>query len=241
MNKLDRTGASFPASIRSLLTHRLHRNPVALTLPIASFDPAAYDNAEPGIEGIVDLVRWELWKWKANDANVDSHEVSFSRHPLPKTIEKLDKSKLIPTSLLTSEIVAARTALLENLAMVSDELMDELINLPRDPSAYLSITPETIIPVLRSATLNSEILPVLCGSAAKHIGTDLVLDYTGLLLASPLDIGTHEITPNEVRLLAWKVAWDKRRGWMTFVRVYSGNLIYMSYAANSNFQNRHSD
>jgi elongation factor G len=108
--------------------------------------------------------------------------------------------------------------------MFSSEFMEHLLELPAHPSAYLSVTPSTIFPFLRSATLNSDILPVLCGSAIKHIGTETIMDYAGELLASPLDVSPEAGTPQApVRLLAWKVSWDRKRGWMTFVRVYSGS------------------
>ncbi|KAL5530204.1 MEF2 [Sanghuangporus sanghuang] len=226
LNKMDRVGASFRASMRSLLNYRIHPKPMAVTLPVASFDSQAYSSAEPGIEGIVDLVRWELWKWDMETLKTNE-EPSFTRSPLPTQVEKLDQSTLFPSGHpLVKELVPARTALLENLSMFSEELMNRLLELPADPSAYLSIEAKSILPALRSATLRNEVLPVLCGSAMKHIGTDLVLDYAGLLLASPLDVpGT--VVPqdaSDVRVLAWKVSWDKRKGWMTFVRVYSGNL-----------------
>jgi len=102
--------------------------------------------------------------------------------------------------------------------------MEHLLDLPTHPSAYLGVSPSAILPLLRSATLKSDILPVLCGSAIKHIGTEIVMDYAGELLASPLDVSPHAVaSQNPLRLLAWKVSWDKRRGWMTFVRVYSGS------------------
>jgi elongation factor G len=108
--------------------------------------------------------------------------------------------------------------------MFSNEFMEHLLELPTHPAAYLSVTSSTILPLLRSATLKSEILPVLCGSAVKHIGTEIVMDYAGELLASPLDVSSKAGPPQKhVQLLAWKVSWDKRRGWMTFVRVYSGS------------------
>jgi elongation factor G len=191
--------------------------PVALTLPIASFDPQDYSRGEPGIQGIVDLVKWELWRW--------SLDGSFSRHTLPTTVEEIRVSQLLPPSHpLIPHLIPARTALLESLAMLSNEFMEHLLELPPHPSAYLSVTASTILPLLRSATLKSDILPVLCGSAAKHIGTETIMDYAGELLASPLDVSQKAGTSQgPVRLLAWKVSWDKRRGWMTFVRVYSGS------------------
>ena len=108
--------------------------------------------------------------------------------------------------------------------MVSNDFMKRLLALPAHPLAYLTVTPATIFPLLRSATLKSDILPVLCGSAIKHIGTEMIMDYAGELLASPLDVSHEAVTSKTpVRLLAWKVSWDRRRGWMTFVRVYSGS------------------
>lgn len=82
-----------------------------------------------------------------------------------------------------------------------------------------------ILPRLREMTLRQAVLPVLCGSALNHIGTDILLDYVGHLLAGPLDIlpsASQQIPHQAVQLLAWKVGWDKRLGWMTYVRVYSG-------------------
>jgi elongation factor G len=190
--------------------------PVALTLPIASFDPQEYSRGEPGIQGIVDLVKWELWRWS---------DGSLSRHPLPTSLEEINEFQLLPPSHpLTPHLTPARTALLECLAMFSNEFMEHLLELPTHPSAYLSVTASAILPLLRSATLKSDILPVLCSSATKHIGTEIVMDYAGELLASPLDVSSiADYSKNAVRLLAWKVSWDKRRGWMTFVRVYSGS------------------
>jgi len=201
--------------------------PVALTLPVASFDPRDYSRGEPGIRGIVDLVKWELWRW--------SSDGSLSRHSLATSEEEISKSQLLPPHHpLVPHLIPARTALLEGLAMFSNEFMEHLLELPTHPSAYLSITAPTILPLLRSATLKSDILPVLCGSAVKHIGTEIIMDYAGELLASPLDVSPEvDISQNPVRLLAWKVTWDKKRGWMTFVRVYAGTLSRQSVLFNS--------
>ncbi|KZT20409.1 P-loop containing nucleoside triphosphate hydrolase protein [Neolentinus lepideus HHB14362 ss-1] len=218
LNKLDRPGASFSNSIKSLLSHRLHPKPTALTLPVASFDPHSYNVAEPGIEGLVDLVQWEVWRWPGEG------EQKYTRTALPRNVDELANSGLFPEGHpLLPELATARQSLLENLSMSSESLMDTLLCLPSTPSAYLSVETSTILPEIRALTLSNEILPVLCGSAIKGIGTEIVLDYVGHLLASPLDVPHDKQSPKSpVRLLAWKVGWDKRKGWMTFVRVYSG-------------------
>ncbi|KAG6856341.1 hypothetical protein H0H87_005459 [Tephrocybe sp. NHM501043] len=233
LNKLDRPGASFGASLTSLLSNRLHPHPLALILPIASFDPHHYAQAEPGIQGLVDLVKWELWKWDA--------EGNVSRYPLPRDDETFDNFPLIPPfHPILPHLIPARTQLLENLSMFSEELMEELLGLPSGPTAYLQVDSSKIIRHLRKATLQNEILPVLGGSAMKDIGTDLVMDYVGELLASPIDV-PHDLqvgTNPPVRMLAWKVAWDKKRGWMTFVRVYSGKVTRQSVVLNTSRNQR---
>jgi elongation factor G len=215
LNKLDRPGGDFRSSLLSLLTHRLHPKPMVLTLPVASFDSANYQRAEPGIEGIVDLVRWEVWKWDKGN---------YTKRALPLDTGELARTDIIPADHpILPHLVPARQNLLDNLSMFSEDLMEMLLNLPSTPSAYLTINADQIIPELRAATLRNDVLPVLCGSAFKHIGTELVMDYVGELLPSPLDIEEKIQKANApLRMLAWKVAWDKRRGWMTFVRVYSG-------------------
>ncbi|KAI0320664.1 translation elongation factor 2 [Amylostereum chailletii] len=226
INKMDRAGSSYHSSMLSLLSHRIHPKPMALTLPIASFNPEDYVRAEPGIEGIVDLVKWEVWRW--------TPEGSQARHALPTNIADLDALGILPSNHpIVPHLLSARTTLLENLAMFSDDLMEHLLDLPSTPSANLSIPSSMILQHIRAATLRTEILPVFCGSAIQHIGTEIVLDYAGELLASPLDV-PHEkqLNTSPTRVLAWKVAWDNKKGWMTFVRVYSGTLTRQSVLQN---------
>ena len=189
---------------------------MAITIPIASFDPQHYAQGEPGIQGLVDLVRWNLWKWDSQG--------QVTCHSLPRSIEDLQKDGPLPsTHPIIPHLITARTQLLENLSMVSEDLMENLLAMPSEPSAYLKLDGECIMRQLRKASLSNQVLPVLCGSAMKNIGTDLVMDYIGELLPSPLDVA-HEVQGQNstVRLLAWKVNWDDKKGWMTFVRVYSG-------------------
>jgi elongation factor G len=124
---------------------------------------------------------------------------------------------------IVAHLIPARAALLENLAMFAEPLMEQLLEADSAETGYTDIKATAILPHLRKATISNEILPVLCGSAMKNIGTDLVLDYVGELLASPKDVSI-DLSPADkpLLMLAWKVAWDKRKGWMTFVRVYSG-------------------
>ena len=213
----------------SVLANRLHPRPMALTLPIASFDPNDYARAEPGIQGLVDLVNWEVWKYDT--------EGPPAVHALPRTQTELEQCDLFPPSHpLVPHLLPARVSLLDNLAQVSESLFETLLDLPEDPSSYLSLQSSDILPELRAATLRNDILPVLCGSAFKHVGTELLMNYVGELLPSPVDVEPNPkaIAPNApLRMLAWKVGWDKRKGWMTFVRVYSGMSYWLVLVMNA--------
>ena len=191
---------------------------MALTIPIASFSPEHYFDGQPGIQGLVDLVRWNVWKWD-DDGLV-------SCHPLSRNEAELANTDLFPKSHpLLPHLVPARAQLLENLSMVSEELMEYLLS-TEGSSSYLQVDDELIMRHLRSVALRNVVLPVVCGSAMKHIGTELLMDFVGALFPSPLDVEHDEQRHNSpLRLLAWKVTWDERKGWMTFVRVYSGKYV----------------
>ncbi|KXN86426.1 Ribosome-releasing factor 2, mitochondrial [Leucoagaricus sp. SymC.cos] len=226
LNKMDRPGASFKAALSSILLNRLHPQPLPLTLPIASFSPFAYRQAEPGIQGLVDLVKWELWRW--------NEEGNPSVEALPRTTAALG-SMFEPSHPLPAHLSDARTEFLDNLSMHSEELMETLLALPSSPDAYLGVDSTQILPHLRQASIQNAIVPIVCGSALRHIGTELVLDYACELFPSPLDVPHDPQKTNPpLRLLAWKVNWDPRRGWMTFVRVYSGKLTRQSRLFNTN-------
>jgi elongation factor G len=214
---MDRPGASFKVALSSILLNRLHPQPLPLVLPIASFNPSSYQQAEPGIQGLVDLVKWELWRW--------NEEGNPSVEALPRTVEGL-ASTFESGHPLPSHLATARTSFLDTLSMQSEELMDTLLGLPSSPDAYMGVESTQILPYLRQASLRNTVMPIICGSAIRHIGTELVLNYAGELFASPLDVPHDPQNSNSpLRLLAWKVNWDPRRGWMTFVRVYSGAVF----------------
>lgn len=60
------------------------------------------------------------------------------------------------------------------------------------------------------------------------------MDFVGALLPSPVD-KPHEVQDANapLQMLAWKVVWHKQKGWMTFVRIYSGTLTQQSNIINT--------
>jgi len=124
-----------------------------------------------------------------------------------------------------------RLHMVEAIAMTHEELLDKYLE-EGDLSA------EEIMAALREATINNEIIPVLCGSAYKNKGVQPVLDAMVDYLPSPLDIppiaGVHPETGNEdsrpssddepFAALAFKIMTDPYVGKLAFFRVYSGKL-----------------
>ncbi len=133
-----------------------------------------------------------------------------------------------------------RHKLLEQIVETDEELMLRYLE-GEEP------TPEELRRALRAATIRGQLYPVLCGSALKNKGVQLLLDAIVDYLPSPLDIppvkGTHPVTGEEITreaddeapfaALAFKIQSDPHVGRLTYVRVYSGRLHSSSYVYNS--------
>ncbi|WP_096202150.1 elongation factor G [Bacillus sp. FJAT-45350] len=132
----------------------------------------------------------------------------------------------------------------EKLVEAAAELDEELT------MKYLEgeeLTKEELKGAIRKGTCNVEFYPVICGSAFKNKGVQLMLDAVLDYLPSPLDVpsikGTLPDSEEEVTressdeapfsALAFKVMTDPYVGKLTFFRVYSGVLSSGSYVKNS--------
>lgn len=111
---------------------------------------------------------------------------------------------------------------------------------------------ESVIQAVRDLTLQTKIVPVLCGSAFKNKGVQALLDAIIHYLPSPIDVpSVNGINPTSeqkeerktrddepLSALAFKVMNDPYVGQLTFVRTYSGSIRSGSYAYNSTKQKR---
>ena len=138
------------------------------------------------------------------------------------------------------EAQEARAHLIEKLSEVDDVLMEKFIN-------GVALTTDELKVAIRRATVSNAFIPILCGTAFKNKGVQLMLDAVVDYLPSPLDIpgipGVHPDTgealvrkpdPNEpLAALAFKIATDPFVGKLTFVRVYSGTITSGTYVYNA--------
>ena len=133
-----------------------------------------------------------------------------------------------------------RHALLESVAETDEELMMEYLE--ND-----TLDEKDIKKAIRKSTIANEMVPMLCGSAYKNKGVQLMLDAVIDYMPSPVDIpaikGVDPDTDEEVEspsddnapfaALAFKIMADPFVGKLAFFRVYSGTLDSGSYVYNS--------
>ncbi|AST94040.1 MULTISPECIES: elongation factor G [Sutcliffiella] len=133
-----------------------------------------------------------------------------------------------------------RNSLIEAVAELDEELMMKYLE-------GEELTIDEIKAAIRKGTVNVEFYPVICGSAFKNKGVQLMLDAVIDYLPAPTDVpaikGIIPDTEEEViressddapfAALAFKVMTDPYVGKLTFFRVYSGTLNSGSYVINS--------
>lgn len=159
----------------------------------------------------------------------------FHDDTMGTTFEDVD----VPADLLPTA-QKFRTQMLEAVSDVDDTLLEKYLE-------GKEISEEEIRPVLRTATIQLKIIPVLCGSSFKNKGVQKLLDAVVDFLPSPADLGNlvahhvhkndhveRKMDPNEkFAALAFKIMTDPYVGKLTFIRVYSGVLKAGSYVLNS--------
>jgi elongation factor G len=133
-----------------------------------------------------------------------------------------------------------REKLVEAVSELDEELMEKYLN-----GEEISI--EELKSGIRKGTNKVEFYPVICGSAFKNKGVQLMLDAVIDYLPSPLDVPSmkghlpdteeeaerHSDDSEPFSALAFKVMTDPYVGKLTFFRVYSGTLSSGSYVQNS--------
>jgi len=223
INKMDRIGADFDHSIRSM-RQRLSAHPVPLQYPIGR---------EDNFVGVIDFIEERAIIWK-DEALGAEYEI------LP--LEKLwDASYLksrpavetaVKTSALTPEFYKEhREKVVEYIAEHDDAILTKYLEQHKLEPAELRAS-------LRRSTIALKLVPVVAGAAFKNKGIQPLLDAVVDYLPSPMDVPPVEGTTidgaePELRrasddqpfaALAFKIMTDPHVGHLTYIRVYSGVL-----------------
>ncbi|MDA3793090.1 MAG: elongation factor G [Elusimicrobia bacterium] len=175
--------------------------------------------SEENFEGIIDLVEM--------NAKIFNEETGVKIDVVP-----------IPENMI-EEAVRMRAKLVETLGEIDESIMEKFIE---EEKVSVSLLKKAI----RKATVNFKIIPVLCGSALKNKGIQMLMDAVKDYLPSPLDVkevkgmnpdtGKEEIRKADpdgpLSALVFKIMSDTYVGRLVFTRVYSGTLKKGSYIYN---------
>jgi len=176
---------------------------------------------ESSFRGIVDLINMQAISY--SDGLGAESEVG----PIPAELQE--------------EAAQKREILLEKVAETDEALTIKYLE-------GEEITAEELRRALRQATLNGELVPVLCGSALRSKGVQLMLDAVVDYLPSPLDIppivginpktDVQESRPADeeapLAALVFKIVTDPYVGRLAYFRVYSGRVQARGAVRNTN-------
>jgi elongation factor G len=214
VNKMDRTGANFENALNDMRT-KLRAYAFPIFLPIGAGPTESEGKpVTTGFEGVIDVVNQKMIYWGPTEAN---EGLNYEVREIPAEHQE-----------------RAKAALAELIDAVSnkDDVIAELV-LEEKP-----ISPEVLKAAIRRLTCKIELVPVLCGSAFKKKGVQVLVDAVVDYLPSPLDVpgaeGLEPGTENVVHVetndnnkfcsLAFKLWTDPYAGKLVFFRVYSGQL-----------------
>ncbi len=167
--------------------------------------------SETNFHGVIDLIESQAWHFE------DNPDAEPTKIPIPESEQE--------------HFTKARHQFIEKLAELDDQIM----------VAYLEgveITPADIKGALRRITLANRGVPVLCGTALKNKGIQLLLNAVVDYLPSPIDMPPVRATETKTNIevtrpaaddapftaLAFKVVSDPFVGRLVYLRVYSGRI-----------------
>ncbi len=200
VNKCDRTGAN-PMKVTEQLREKLDLNAHMMQMPIG---------LEGDLEGMIDLITMKAVYFDGPNG------------------DKIREEE-IPAELL-DEATEKREALLEEVSMFSEELMEALLE-------GGDVDPAIIYKAVRKGTIDLDFTPVFMGSAYKNKGIQLLLDAIEQYLPCPTDVTNMALDLKDEEkefpvtndpadpliMLAFKLE-DGRYGQLTYIRTYQGEL-----------------
>ncbi len=203
VNKMDRVGADFEASVESMKT-RLAANAVPFQLPIG---------AEDQFKGVVDLVSMKALLWHDEDLGA-----TYELGEIPD--ELADDAEL------------AREQLIEAVADYDEALMEAFLEGATISESDIKRAARTacigqhLVPVFCGSAFRNKGVQPLLDAVVDYLPSPLDLeDVTGFTDDDQEKVITRKRVPEEpMSMLAFKIQADPYVGQVTYVRLYSGKL-----------------
>lgn len=210
INKLDRTGASFDRSFKSILD-RLNKNAVRVQIPIGEEDKH---------EGVIDLLKMKGYHFEGDMGN--------------KVVE-ID----IPES-LRADAEKYRAELIEKIAGEDENLLNkyleggEFTTDELKTSLRKSVIANKIFPVFAGSALKNKGVQLVLDGVVDYLPSPLEIPaIKGTNPNTGEEVVRHASDTEPFAALAFKLQTDPFVGQLTFFRVYSGTIEAGSYIYNS--------
>jgi elongation factor G len=211
INKLDRIGASFENSLKSI-HERLTTNAVALQLPIG---------LESEFSGIIDLLQLKAFKFEGE------HGENIIEIPIPENLKK--------------QVDEYRQKLVEKIVDNDDELMEKYLGAEEISIEDLrrvlrkAVIANKLVPVFCGSALKNKGVQFILDAVCEFLPSPV--DRGAIKATNPKDNSQVEFVPDDnapFAGLAFKIANDPYVGTLTYFRNYTGVLKKGSYIQNVN-------
>ena len=215
INKMDRTGASFEHSYKTIL-ERLNKNAVRMQIPIG---------AEDHFDGVVDLLKMKAFYFEG---------------PMGDTIIE----KEIPED-LKADAEKYHSELIEKIVEQDDALMSDYLEgkIPTidvlKAAMRKAVIANKIFPVFTGTALKNRGVPLILDAVVDYLPSPLDIPaINGINPETGDEMERHASDTEPFSALAFKVATDPFVGQLIFFRVYSGTLSAGSYVYNPRTRNK---
>ena len=215
INKMDRTGASFEHSFKTILD-RLNKNAVRMQIPIG---------AEDNFQGVIDLLRMKAYHFEG-------------------AMGEIVAEKEIPEN-LKEEALKYHNELIEKIVEQDDSLMTEYLNgnVPTfdvlKATLRKAVIDNKIFPVFTGTALKNKGVQLVLDAVVDYLPSPVdIPSIEGVNPDTEAKEARHASDSEPFSALAFKVATDPFVGQIIFFRVYSGSLSAGSYVYNPRTRNK---
>jgi len=220
VNKLDRIGADFSYAVETIKS-KLQPNSFPIQLPIMDGEDFL---------GVINLIDNKAYIFDKDELGIDY------------TVCNIANENVKGISSQQKELAKSyRTQLIEKVAEYDEAILKRYLDGKK-------ISEEDLITSIRKLTLSCDFVPVLCGSALKNKGIQLLINAIVDFLPSPIDVPGIEATIPDSKdkkkiivdetlpfaALAFKNQVNPYVGKLTYLRAYSGKINKGDYVLNVN-------
>ena len=215
VNKMDRTGASFDHSFKTILD-RLNKNAVRMQIPIG---------AEENFEGVIDLLEMKAYDFEG---------------AMGEKVVEIE----IPEN-LKAEAEKYHNELIEKIVEQDDALMSEYLEgkIPEIPvlkaTLRKAVIANNVFPVLVGSALKNKGIQLVLDAVVDYLPSPIdIPSIAGINPDTEQEELRHASDEEPFSALAFKVATDPFVGQLIYFRVYSGTLEAGSYVYNPRTRNK---